>query len=192
MARVDDVIDTLIRERGDMSMFLLVLQGLAERRALAVPYEPVMVELGVRSGHSTMALLNALERSGRGGLWSIDIEECPDAHTRVRDVGLSHRWHFMRGESDYREFTREIGPCDVVFVDTSHEYDRTVRELNAWAPLVRLGGHLVLHDTLSNDPVRLAIDHFLDRSGFQYRLWKRDDIDVGPGLTILTKLINEK
>jgi predicted O-methyltransferase YrrM len=190
MAKVDDVIDSLIRERGDMSMFLLILEGLVQRMASAVAYDPVVVELGVRTGHSTMAILSGLERVGRGSLWSVDIERCDEARDRVRNVGLEHRWHFLQGSSVDVEIRREIGEaggCDVAFIDTSHTYDDTVQELEMWGSIVRLGGHAVLHDTLSNDPVRMAIDHFLDRSGFQFRIWKRDDIDVGPGLTILTK-----
>lgn len=185
MARVDDMIDEVIRGRGDMSMFMLILQGLVERSCRGLEWDPVIVELGVRSGNSTLSLLNAIEMIGRGKLYSVDIDPCEEAHSAVQEAGLYHHWYFHLGDSV--EFYREIGSCDFIFIDTSHEYEQTMREIEVWGPMVRLGGVMVFHDTLSTDGVRRAIDEFLNIDGFQFRLWRRDDIDVGPGMTILTK-----
>jgi cephalosporin hydroxylase len=37
--------------------------------------------------------------------------------------------------------------CDILFIDTSHAYMHTLRELEAWMPFVRPGGTVLLHDT---------------------------------------------
>jgi hypothetical protein len=36
---------------------------------------------------------------------------------------------------------------DLLFIDTSHLYEDTVRELAAWAPLMSEKGAIILHDT---------------------------------------------
>lgn len=182
MARADDMIDDVIRGRGDMSMFMLILQGLVERDCIGLGWDPVVVELGVRSGNSTLAILNALHRINRGRLYSVDIEPCEAAHSMVMEAGLYNRWYFKLGESV--SFADDVAECDIVFIDTSHEYEQTIREIAAWEKRIRANGRMIFHDTLSTDGVRWAIDDFMEVS---HRKWRRDNIDVGPGLCVLTR-----
>lgn len=108
----------------------------------------VVVELGVRWGRSTVALLAGVEQTG-GRLWSCDVD--PATHDWVPDEVRSHpQWSFSGGD-DLDMVENVPRPIDLLFVDTSHEYGHTLAELHMYGPLVRPGGAVVLHDT---DPVR--------------------------------------
>lgn len=108
----------------------------------------LIVELGTRGGESTRVLLTVAKLTG-GSLLSIDISDCsgviPDedwSFVRADDVEFAE----MRFESwcRNRNLAPEIG---VLFIDTSHEYEHTCRELRAWMPFVGKGGKVILHDT---------------------------------------------
>lgn len=99
-----------------------------------------VIELGVRSGISTIAFLHALE--GRGTLTSVDVSPHP---------GWSWpHWEFIQG-SDL-DVVGQMRPADIVFIDTSHLYDHTHAELAAYLPLVKRGGRILCHDTQLEHP----------------------------------------
>lgn len=98
-----------------------------------------IVEFGVRGGVSTWALLDGLPGNGR--LWSVDIDDCtvPD---RVRD---DSRWTFIVGDDRECEVLDRLPKsADLVFIDTSHEYEHTALEL-AYAFSLR-PRRIVCHD----------------------------------------------
>ncbi|HEU5394693.1 MAG TPA: class I SAM-dependent methyltransferase [Candidatus Methylomirabilis sp.] len=97
-----------------------------------------VIELGVRTGVSTVAWLHGLTETD-GHLWSVDTGPPPP---------MKHpRWTFTRGE-DLDPFVLSQLPAeaDVVFVDTDHRYELTLAEIREYAGRVRSGGCLVLHD----------------------------------------------
>lgn len=102
-----------------------------------------VVELGTRSGVSTTAWLYALE--GRGRLTSVDIDPRPD-------LGDWPHWTFVQGNDVDINVVKNIEPADVVFIDTSHLYGHTKRELGMWQYRVKPGGRMVLHDTMLERP----------------------------------------
>jgi predicted O-methyltransferase YrrM len=114
------------------------------------PEVPVIIELGVRTGQSTAAFLAALEVKGAGHLWSVDIAEprVPE-HWRRLD-----RWHLRIGH-DLDPGVLDWAPqqCDVLFIDTSHDYEHTLAELRAYVPRVRPGGVVLCHDTELMQPL---------------------------------------
>jgi predicted O-methyltransferase YrrM len=119
-----------------------------------------ILELGTRTGESTVALLTAAREVG-GRVTSVDIEPCPAAEARVREAGLDRYWTFLRSDDLALEWTE---PVDHLFVDTSHTYDHTVRELRKYEPFVAPGGVISMHDTTSHPDVWRAIeDHFRGR-----------------------------
>lgn len=101
-----------------------------------------VLELGVRDGDSTLALLSAVKRIG-GGVTSMDIEDCPVADERIWKAGLSPLWTFILADDLKVEWDRCV---DLLFIDTSHQYEHTVMELEKYAPFVAPGGLIVLHD----------------------------------------------
>lgn len=121
-----------------------------------------VIELGTRTGVSTLAWLYGLARTG-GHLTSVDIDAAPQ-------IGSYEHWTFIQGDDcDPAVFTR-LEPAEIVFIDTSHLYDHTIRELHLYRHLVKPGGRLVLHDTRLERPegapprprfpVRVAIEEF--------------------------------
>lgn len=137
--------------------------------------EPVVVELGVRWGTSTSALLAAVSASG-GHLWSVDITP-PRVPDWWAETGL---WTLTIGNDvDPSVVERQPGEIDVLFVDTSHSYHHTLAELRTYALRVRPGGVVLLHDTElespedvgSNPPfpVARALDAFCSEAGLTWR-----------------------
>ena len=103
-----------------------------------------IVELGVRTGWSTRAFAAAAKLVG-AKMIGIDLDKgCRDVYALA--VGPQHGFA-MVGDSaeaaklyagwvdDRPELALEDS-VDLLFIDTSHEYGDTVRELTAWAPLM--------------------------------------------------------
>ena len=104
--------------------------------------DPVVIELGVREGNSTIALLAATCSGGH--LWSADV--LPPAVPN--DWREDARWHFLLADDLSPQALAWAPPvCDVLFIDTSHTYEQTLAELEAYAPRVAPGGTVLLHDT---------------------------------------------
>lgn len=143
-----------------------------------------VIELGTRSGVSTIAWLYGLERSG-GQLTSVDIDEQPD-------IGVWPHWTFHQADDLDPDLVASLAPADVVFIDTSHHYEHTLAELNVYRWLVKPGGIIVLHDTelerpdgapaTPRFPVRTAVDEFCAAEGYEWtndpRCWGRAEIKV--------------
>lgn len=102
-----------------------------------------VIELGTRSGVSTIAWLYALE--GRGRLTSVDIDPRPD-------IGDYEHWTFIQGDDCDSSVIAQLEPAEIVFIDTSHLYGHTLRELTIYRRLVRPGGRIVMHDTMLERP----------------------------------------
>lgn len=130
-----------------------------------------VIELGTRTGVSTIAWLYALEQTG-GRLTSIDIDERPD-------IGEWDHWTFIQGDDLDPAVISTLDPADIVFIDTSHLYEHTRAELNIYRHLVRPGGVIVCHDTQLQRPegaparpafpVRTAIEEFIAVEQFRWR-----------------------
>jgi cephalosporin hydroxylase len=107
----------------------------------------LIVELGVRGGTSTFVFERAANLCG-ASLISVDIDDCSD-------VSSYPRWHFFQGDdiafaSMFRRFCgdRNIpASIDLLFIDTSHYYDHTLEEINAWFPHLSPGARIMFHDT---------------------------------------------
>lgn len=130
-----------------------------------------VIELGTRTGVSTIAWLHALERTG-GRLTSVDIDPKPA-------IGDYDHWTFVQGDDCDPRIVAALAPADIVFIDTSHHYGHTVRELNVYRWLVNPGGVICLHDTElpvpegapAGDPrfpVKRAVEGFVAENGFDW------------------------
>ena len=141
--------------------FVKMVEGLNARH---------VIELGSRSGVSTVAWLYGLEGTG-GCLTTVDLAEAPQ-------IGSWGHWRHVQGDDCDPDVVSQLEPADIVFVDTSHFYDHTLRELNLYRWLVRRPGLFVLHDTelerpegaplRPRFPVRTAIEEFCDAEGFRW------------------------
>jgi predicted O-methyltransferase YrrM len=102
-----------------------------------------ILELGVRWGNSTSALLLAAHDSG-GMLYSVDVNK-PDVPFEGDE-----RWRFLQCDDMHMAaviFAEGGAPYDVLFIDTSHELEHTLHELRTYGEMVKAGGVILCHDT---------------------------------------------
>lgn len=128
-----------------------------------------VIELGSRSGLSTVAWLFGLERTG-GHLTSVDLDAAPD-------IGTFDHWRHIQGNDQSPEVLAELEPADIIFIDTSHHYGETMNELNLYRWLVKPGGIICGHDTENewpegapladgSFPVKRAVREFAEANGY--------------------------
>jgi cephalosporin hydroxylase len=139
-----------------------------------------VLELGTRRGNSTLAFLAGAAESG-GHVWSCDIgpvDQDPEGMRPWRNVP---QWTFTHGD-DMDPAVQALLParCDVLFIDTSHEYAHTLAELRAYMPRVSpWGGIALFHDThlmywpghhwdRDISPVWAALDDYCAEAGLSW------------------------
>lgn len=165
MSGLAEEYERLCRTPSDIYLHLPRLAGLVE--ALDAKH---VIELGTRTGVSTVAWLWALEKTG-GRLTSVDVDERPP-------IGEFPHWTFIQGDDCDPAIVAELDDADIVFIDTSHLYEHTARELRIYRHLVRPGGVLVLHDTMLERPigapvrprfpVRTAVEEFVAEESLEW------------------------
>lgn len=113
-----------------------------------------VVQLGHFIGFSTLLIGAALKGMGPGHrLFCIDYD--PDAtafaQKYVDKMDLNSNVKLRVSDSAAPEMPREAsdylgGAPQVLFLDSAHSYDHTIRELDLWWPALAPGGFLFLHD----------------------------------------------
>ena len=138
-----DEIRQHVRQPTDISDHLetLFLETLATRPSL-------IVELGVGPGESTM-VFERVAQLNKARLVSVDIR------AEMAHASSWREWLFV--EADDVEFAERFGTfsqvhdfspqIDVLFIDTSHRFDHTVREIAAWFPFLSGQAKVFFHDT---------------------------------------------
>jgi hypothetical protein len=111
-----------------------------------------VVETGVAHGVTSRFVLEALERNGRGRLWSIDLP--PIERFWQSQVGVAvgdryaDRWSYIKGSSRLflPKLLSQLGEIDLFIHDSMHSEHNVRFELDrAWAYL-KPGGSLVVDD----------------------------------------------
>ena len=176
LSRVNDA-----GSRGvQLSAHMMTLYALARRACGPI------VECGVGSGFSTLALL-AGAAEARLPVTSYDTRpEARDAALRTigygpEDERLAH-WTFHHKGSHEAAADWSDGTLGLFFLDTTHFYSETRRELDAWAPRLHRQGIMCGHDYLLHlDPiwratgVKRAVDEFTAASdGYDLIVHTRD------------------
>ena len=128
-----------------------------------------ILEIGVRTGISTAALLLGLELNG-GHLYSLDINsDC------VQAIGQHPQWTFIPVDSKQvgDVLSRIPATLDVLFIDGDHSYEGVKHDLDNYGFLVKSGGSIVCHDVCSGyDPgVRQAFDEFISATKWEAEIY---------------------
>jgi cephalosporin hydroxylase len=114
----------------------------------SLPIDPdTIVELGVRGGESTF-VFERVACLTDSDLVSVDIEDC----SGVTDYDRQHFVHsddvaFARRFDDWCTDYNINAAVDVLFVDTSHQYEHTVMEIEEWFPHLSDRAVVFFHDT---------------------------------------------
>jgi hypothetical protein len=119
-----------------------------------------VIETGVGHGFTSRMILEALERNGRGHLWSVDLpplERVWQNHVGIA-VGehLTDRWSYIKGSSRLHlpRLLSRLGQLDIFIHDSLHS-ERNVRfELDRAWPILRRGGAFVVDDVDVNGGFR--------------------------------------
>jgi predicted O-methyltransferase YrrM len=113
-----------------------------------------VVQLGHFIGFSTMLLGCALRSMGpEHKMFSIDFDSDATnfAQKYVDKLDLGQNVQLCVSDSAAPTMPAEAasflgGPPQVLFLDSAHSYDHTIKELNLWWPALAKGGFLFLHD----------------------------------------------
>jgi hypothetical protein len=115
-----------------------------------------VVETGVGHGVTSRVILDALERNGKGHLWSIDLP--PLERVWQNQVGLAvgnryrNRWTYIKGSSRFRlpKLLSKLDQVDLFIHDSLHS-ERNVRfELDRVWKRLAAGGAVVVDDVDAN------------------------------------------
>jgi len=115
-----------------------------------------VVETGVARGITSRILLDALDRNGTGGLWSVDL---PMLRSRWHEqtaaavpLDRRSRWTYVRGSSRRRlaGLLADLGEIDLFIHDSAHTQSNMRYEFETAWPALRSGGVLVSHDITMN------------------------------------------
>jgi len=144
----------------------------------------VVVELGCYVGWTSAHFAVGLRAAGAGGkLWCVDYDQrfLAAAQANLAQRGLADGASFIKGLSlDAQVLAALPTQIDLLFIDTSHEYEDTMREIAAYETRLAPGGMIALHDSMSQNGVRKAVlEH-----------WERYETltfatEFGNGVTIL-------
>lgn len=115
-----------------------------------------IVQCGHYVGYSTLLLGFLLKKMAKkNALFSIDIDASVTEYTSqwLSRAGLDEQVKLSvadsadpDGPSRAREYFGDLSP-QIVFIDSSHQYEHTLKELDLWYDQLPQGGLLVLHDT---------------------------------------------
>lgn len=113
-----------------------------------------VVQLGHFIGFSSLLLGFQLRRMGvKQGLFSVDINPDATGYTQswIDRAGLDRQVHLELSDSAQPELVDMAhdylgGPPQLIFIDSSHQYEHTLAELAIWYPALPPGGLLLLHD----------------------------------------------
>lgn len=113
-----------------------------------------MAEIGRFKGGSTF--VTAAAKASGATLHSYDLHVGIDGAQLDRELAaaleryeLTEGVHLLVGDSRTVELPE--GPLDLLFVDGDHSYAGAAADLRRWSPLVRAGGHLVMHDAVDTN-----------------------------------------
>lgn len=129
----------------------------------------LIVEFGVRSGVSTLALLNGLPATGRMVSVDINADVVNWMHPALR---ADPRFTLLIGDALDPEIIAKLpADPDILMIDAGHGYEETLGELALGVQLK--AKRIVLHDYLytPTDPscrVREAVDEFMTTAPFEW------------------------
>ena len=129
--------------------------------AMRVCKPGVVVETGTAAGASATYILAAMEKNGRGALYSIDDAQDREAMGRLVPEQLRMRLNLRYGNSMMLipEVYHEVHQIDCFIHDSLHTYEHMTSEYELFYRLVEPGGVICSHDILMSNAWR----HFMKR-----------------------------
>lgn len=153
-----------------------------------------VLEIGVRGGGSTSALLLGIQEHG-GHLFSVDVEPSCGAkfegHPQWTFINLDSvsgasliidKILHHQGYPDNNEGMVKPPVLDVLFIDGDHTFGAVLSDLTVYSPFVKKGGLVLMHDVCEGTlaGVREAMEVFL-----RDRRWEHEIHTQSHGLGVL-------
>jgi len=142
-----------------------------------------VLELGVRDGYSTTALLLGVEGSD-GHLFSVDKNQACGRHYSGHP-----NWTFINAYStdveDIETKVLEAGypfQFDLIFLDTLHSYEQVSLEIGTYLPKLNSDGQIVVHDVTTYRGAGDACRYYAVREKLDFQI-----IEGWNGLGILKR-----
>ena len=102
-----------------------------------------VVELGTGTGWTALSL--ALAEAGRSVVTYDPIDRPQrELYLRLLDAGVRARVTFVRAPGS--DGPRDPRPVDLLYIDSDHEREATIREFGVWRPVLRAGAIVVFDD----------------------------------------------
>ncbi len=137
----------------------------------------LIIETGTNMGGSALFMAHVLDALGNGRILTVDIVDYPDMpkHDRIE---------YLKGSSIAAETVAAVqrritaGDTVMVVLDSLHDKEHVLREMELYGELVTAGSYMIVEDTdLNGNPVgpighpgpREAVDAYLSRKGCSYR-----------------------
>jgi predicted O-methyltransferase YrrM len=116
-----------------------------------------IVQLGHYYGYSSLLIGFMLRAMRAGGqLFSIDIDPRATSFTQrwIDHAGLGEQVRLHVGDSSAESSLEAAakaldGTPELILLDSSHQYEHTLRELDLWVPRMTPGSMMLLHDSSS-------------------------------------------
>lgn len=104
-----------------------------------------IIETGRFNGGSVLIFALA---NGTVPISSLDIAPQDDARLTalLSNLGCGGNVRLITGDSQHTKYP-DVGEADLLYVDGDHSYAGCMADLNNWWDSVRVGGHVVLHDS---------------------------------------------
>jgi len=145
----------------------------------------IIVDLGTGQGGSLKVLVAGAQETG-GHVYTVDwwIESKINKYDPIQfadtidELDLaSYYTQFVMHDLDYVKDCPK--PIDLLFIDTSHEYEETKKELEGYFPLLSGKGEVYLHDTIDSgheENINKAVLEFLrdwkQKNGLEFNKFK--------------------
>lgn len=116
----------------------------------------LVIEAGIAHGGSVLYYASLLELLGHGEVIGIDVDIRPWNREAIEAHPMSKRLRMIEGSSVDSSIVQQVhtlveGKRAIVVLDSNHGHDHVLAELQAYAPLVCVGGYCVVMDTLIED-----------------------------------------
>lgn len=169
----------------EVAMMLYSLVRLTEARSI--------LETGCSRGFSTSFLASGVVDNGGGEVISIDVEKCFHLW-EGSEIGSSIQFLQMSSSDAGRLIP---GACfDMLFLDSLHTYAHLLTEIMLFDKNLKVGGSIILHDTLFYDGLSLVAQALSDNPRFETVTLptprKHGFPSRCPGVTIATKISDDR
>ena len=141
-------------------------------RSLTAMLRPqAVLETGTNAGYSAACIARGLmDAGGTGRLVTIDMRDTPHI---FRGTSLEPLIRFVNAHSLYvgtdalLRAAGDVTQFDMLVLDADHRYGSLVGEINRFAPLLAMGGVMVLHDTMVYDGLGLVVRDLVASGAFE-------------------------